>query len=241
MAQMITPLSRQTLSRMTSGEKGLARRFASLLEDDYLVWYDIPVGKRRRYPDFILLHPSRGLLFLEVKDRKAANIQQISKSHVSLLTANGLKTKPHPLEQVRQGAYQAIDLLARDPALQQTARAYRSNLSMPYGWGVVFTLPRLPRERRSRPPPRLRRFHALPQQDRHLRPGHARSHGLRRPRRHLLRRRPPRRLLSHSTPNRKEILRLTGMRVATIKRELDRMLATEHGNLSGCHPAMRSG
>jgi hypothetical protein len=139
MAQMITPLNRQTLSRMTSGEKRLARRFSSLLEDDYLVWYDIPLGKRRRYPDFILLHPSRGLLFLEVKDWKAANIQQISKSHVSLLTANGLKTKPHPLEQVRQGAYQAIDLLARDPALQQTARAYRGNLIMPYGWGVVFT------------------------------------------------------------------------------------------------------
>jgi hypothetical protein len=138
MAQMITPLNRQTLSRMTPGEKRLARRFQSLLENDYLVWYDIPVGKRRRYPDFILLHPSRGLLFLEVKDWKAENIQQINKSSVSLLTADGLKTKPHPLEQVRQGAYQAIDLLARDPVLQQTAKAYRGNLIMPYGWGVVF-------------------------------------------------------------------------------------------------------
>ncbi len=139
MAQMITPLNRQTLSRMTPGEKRLAYRFKTLLEDDYLVWYDIPVGRQRRYPDFILLHPSRGLLFLEVKDWKAENIREIDNNHVSLLTANGLKTKLHPLEQVRQGAYQAIRLLDRDPSLQQTSKAYRGNLIMPYGWGVVFT------------------------------------------------------------------------------------------------------
>ena len=39
MAEIIPPLNRQTLSRMTSGEKRLARRLESLLEDDYLVWY----------------------------------------------------------------------------------------------------------------------------------------------------------------------------------------------------------
>ncbi len=38
MAEIIPPLNRQTLSRMTAGEKRLARRLESLLEDDYLVW-----------------------------------------------------------------------------------------------------------------------------------------------------------------------------------------------------------
>ena len=70
MAEIIPALNKQTLGRMTPGEKRLARRLESLLEDDYLVWYDIPVGSKRRYPDFIVLHPSRGLLFLEVKDWK---------------------------------------------------------------------------------------------------------------------------------------------------------------------------
>ena len=89
MAEIIPPLNRQTLSRMTPGEKRLARRLEALLEDDYLVWYDIPVGKHRRYPDFILLHPSRGLLFLEVKDWKPETIKNLSKADVTLQTNNG--------------------------------------------------------------------------------------------------------------------------------------------------------
>ena len=78
MAEIIPPLNRQTLSRMTSGEKRLARRLESLLENDYLVWYDIPVGRKRRYPDFIILHPLRGLLFLEVKDWKPETLKKIN-------------------------------------------------------------------------------------------------------------------------------------------------------------------
>lgn len=60
MAIMIPSLNGQVLSRMTSGEKRVARRLIALLEDDYIIWYDIAVGKKRRYPDFIILHPSRG-------------------------------------------------------------------------------------------------------------------------------------------------------------------------------------
>lgn len=139
MAEVIPPLNRQTLTRMTSGEKRLARRLQSLLEDDYLVWYDIPVGRTRRYPDFIILHPGRGLLFLEVKDWKPATVKKVSKTTVDLLTGSGLKTVPHPLEQARQYAYKVVDTLSRDPALQDTSKAYQGKLIVPYGWGVVFT------------------------------------------------------------------------------------------------------
>ncbi|MEJ1411897.1 MAG: 3'-5' exonuclease [Candidatus Sedimenticola sp. (ex Thyasira tokunagai)] len=139
MAEIIPSLNKQTLSRMTSGEKRLARRLQDLLEDDYLVWYDIPIGRKRRYPDFILLHPSRGLLFLEVKDWKRSSIKTISKKDVSLQTNTGLVTKPHPLEQARQYTYAVLDVLSRDPLLCQRSEAYKGNLIMPYGWGVVFT------------------------------------------------------------------------------------------------------
>ena len=74
---------------MTSGEKRLARRLESYLEDDYLIWYDIPVGRKHRYPDFIVLHPARGILFLEVKDWRLETIKKITKSRVELLTNNG--------------------------------------------------------------------------------------------------------------------------------------------------------
>ena len=139
MAEIIPPLTRQTLSRMTAGEKRVARRLKELLEDDYLVWYDIPIGRQQRYPDFIILHPSRGLLFLEVKDWKPDTLKKISKSDVTLLTNNGMVAKPHPLEQVRGYTYSVVDMLVRDPQLCQTSKAYQGNLIMPFGWGVVFT------------------------------------------------------------------------------------------------------
>ncbi len=139
MAEIIPPLNKFTLSRMTSGEKRVARRLQHLLEDDYLVWYDIPVGKQRRYPDFIILHPSRGLLFLEVKDWKPSTLKHISKSEVKLLTNNGLKTTAHPLEQVRGATYSALKNLEGDARLCQIEGKHQGKLIMPYGWGVVFT------------------------------------------------------------------------------------------------------
>ncbi len=139
MAEIIPPLNRHTLARMTAGEKRVARRLKELLEDDYLVWYDIPVGRQRRYPDFIILHPDRGLLFLEVKDWKASTLKRISKTDVSLLTPNGLVTRPHPLEQVRAYTYQVVNRLARDPHLTQKDKAHQGKLILPWGWGVVFT------------------------------------------------------------------------------------------------------
>lgn len=139
MAEIIPSLNRQTLSRMTSGEKRLAKRLQTFLEDDYLVWYDIPIGKKRRYPDFIILHPVRGLLFLEVKDWKIQTLKKINKSDVTLLTNDGLITKPSPLEQARQYTYNVIDMLSSDRQLQQNDGKFKGSLIMPYGWGVVFT------------------------------------------------------------------------------------------------------
>ena len=124
---------------MTSGEKRFARRLEKLLEDDYLCWFDIPLGGKRRYPDFIVLHPARGLLFLEVKDWKAENLKRLSHTQVDLLTPTGLKTVANPIEQARQCCYQILQVLGRDKQLQQAAGNHTGKLCMPYGYGVVFT------------------------------------------------------------------------------------------------------
>ena len=50
--------------RMTSGEKRLAERLEQKLDADYLLWYDVPVGPKQSHPDFVILHPRRGLLIL---------------------------------------------------------------------------------------------------------------------------------------------------------------------------------
>ena len=66
MATLI-PNINSCVGKMTSGERRLARRLEALLEEDYLCWFDIPLGSKRRYPDFIVLHPKKGILFLECK------------------------------------------------------------------------------------------------------------------------------------------------------------------------------
>ncbi|MEZ5586361.1 MAG: hypothetical protein R3E46_04755 [Sedimenticolaceae bacterium] len=54
MASLI-PSPNSGLGRMQAGEKRFARRLESHLEDDYLCWYELPVGRRQRHSDFIVL------------------------------------------------------------------------------------------------------------------------------------------------------------------------------------------
>lgn len=138
MATLIPALS-SCLSRMQAGEKRFARRLQEYLEDDYLCWYEMPVGNRQRYSDFIALHPARGILLLEVKDWKLETVHSIDKTAVTLLTQNGLKTVSNPLEQVRQCAYQLVKQLQADPQLVHLSGRYQGRLSFPYGYGVVLT------------------------------------------------------------------------------------------------------
>jgi len=138
MAELIPSLN-TCLPKMTAGEKRVARRLLDLLEDDYLIWYDIPLGNKRRYPDFIILHPSRGLLFLEVKDWKPENLRTFTHTTVELVTNSGVSTVANPLEQARQCAYQVLEQLQRDPQLVFPSGRYKGKTVFPYGWGVVFT------------------------------------------------------------------------------------------------------
>ncbi|WP_252107002.1 MULTISPECIES: nuclease-related domain-containing DEAD/DEAH box helicase [unclassified Halomonas] len=136
MATFIPALS--TIARMTSGERRVAQRLDSLLEDDYIVWYDIPLGRQRRYPDFIVLHPARGLLFLEVKDWKLDTLHSITPESAVIDTPKGRKTVSNPLVQARQCAFTALNQLERDPQLTQGDGRYQGKLCFPYGFGVVF-------------------------------------------------------------------------------------------------------
>jgi len=124
---------------MQSGEKRFAWRIASHLEDDYLCWYELPIGKRQRYSDFIILHPARGLLMLEVKDWKLDTIQKIDKATATIITPRGVKIVSNPLEQVRQCAYQLIQRLEKDPQLVNQTGRYMGNMVFPYGYGVVLS------------------------------------------------------------------------------------------------------
>ncbi len=124
---------------MTAGERRFAQRLESKLEEDYLCWYDVPIGQSMRHPDFVVLHPKRGLLILEVKDWKLDTIQAITKADVSLLTDKGLKHVPNPLEQARQYAHAVVNTLEKDPQLIFSSGRMQGKLVFPWAYGVVLT------------------------------------------------------------------------------------------------------
>ena len=134
----LIPSLNSCLPRMTGGEKRFARRLEQFLEDDYLCWYDVPVGGRAQHPDFIVLHPQRGLLILEVKDWRLETIRQIDRRQATILTDNGPKVVPNPLEQARQYSYQVVKPLERDAQLvHPPGTALQGRLMLPFGHGVV--------------------------------------------------------------------------------------------------------
>ncbi len=127
-------------TQSTSGERRLATRFADLLEDDYLCWYDVPVGPKYQHPDFVLLHPGRGLLILEVKDWRIDSIIDANPHSFLVDFGAGRKTQSNPLEQARQYAHGIVRLLESDPQLiNPPDDEYAGRLNFPWGYGVVLT------------------------------------------------------------------------------------------------------
>jgi len=123
---------------MTSGEKRLSERLEQKLEDDYLLWYDVPIGPKQRHPDFIVFHPCRGLLVLEVKDWKPGTIQQADRTLFTLLTGSSSVKEHNPLMQARDCASEIYKVLQNDPALRYPpGHIYEGKLLMPWGYGVV--------------------------------------------------------------------------------------------------------
>lgn len=111
----------------------MARRLESHLEDDYLCWYDVPIGPAAAHPDFIVLHPRRGILILEVKDWRLDKIQTVDRASATILTSRGAKRVANPMEQARQYAQAVVNVLETDSMLRDQS----GRLIFPWGYGIV--------------------------------------------------------------------------------------------------------
>ncbi|MBD3886070.1 NERD domain-containing protein [Phormidium tenue FACHB-886] len=138
MATLI-PAFNSCSQRMTSGERRFAQRLEDKLEDDYLLWYNVPIRCKRLHPDFIVLHPLRGIFVLEVKDWKISTIARINPETATLLTADGKKEEKNPLKQARDYALAVKQLLECDRLLVQIEGRYKGKLAFPVNYGVVCT------------------------------------------------------------------------------------------------------
>lgn len=126
-------------SSMTSGERRLAERLEQKLDDDYLIWYDVPVGPKQSHPDFVVLHPRRGILVLETKDWRLDTIRSATRQAWEIIPDGQLKVVINPLAQARHCAIQVVNALERDPQLVQPTGPYQGKLAFPWGYGVVFS------------------------------------------------------------------------------------------------------
>ncbi len=138
MATLIPALG-ACVSRMTTGERRLAERLEQKLDADYLLWYDVPIGPKQTHPNFVVMHPRRGLLILETKDWKLETIQRATRQIWEIAPDGQLKVVINPLAQARHCAIQVVNALERDPQLVQAAGAHQGKLAFPWGHGVVFT------------------------------------------------------------------------------------------------------
>ncbi|TXH46386.1 MAG: DNA helicase II [Burkholderiaceae bacterium] len=124
---------------MTSGERRLAERLEQKLDDDYLLWYDVPVGPKQTHPDFVVIHPRRGILILEAKDWRLETLHEATRQAWTLNVEGRHKVVINPAAQARHCAIQVVNALVRDPQLVQSDGPHQGKLSFPWGSGVVFT------------------------------------------------------------------------------------------------------
>ncbi|MEO8299450.1 MAG: 3'-5' exonuclease [Burkholderiales bacterium] len=118
-------------------ERRMLQQLQRCLEDDYLVWHNVPVGTKGRQPDFVVLHPGRGLLILEVKGWRAGTLRNATKYDVELETPRGLVNSIHPEMQARGYATELVNQMQRDPGLCEADGRHTGKLVAPWGWGAV--------------------------------------------------------------------------------------------------------
>lgn len=136
---VLIPALGSCAGRMTSGERRLAERLQQKLEDDYLLWWDVPIGPRQTRPDFVVVHPRRGALILETKDWHLETIRSATRERFEILAEGQVKVVMSPLQQARHCAIQVINALERDPQLVDGDGPHKGKLAFPWGHGVVFT------------------------------------------------------------------------------------------------------
>jgi len=122
------------------GELRLAERLKASLEDNSYIWHNLPMGPRGRHPDFVIVHPARGLLVLEVKDWRLDTIASANKSEVELVTNVGAVRTTSPFEQARQYMFGVMKLIQSDGMLlHPPGHGFQGKSIVPFGYGVVFT------------------------------------------------------------------------------------------------------
>ncbi|MGH6949965.1 MAG: 3'-5' exonuclease, partial [Vitreimonas sp.] len=100
--------------RLPSGASAGEKKVFAILQqlpDDVVVYYEPVVGER--YPDFIAIIPSVGLLVIEVKGWYPNHISGASNTDVTVTSRGQAEVQKHPVRQARDYMYGLMDLARR--------------------------------------------------------------------------------------------------------------------------------
>ena len=114
--------------RLPSGASAGERKVFALLQqlpDEVIVYYEPVVANR--YPDFIVIIPSVGLLIIEVKGWYPTHILKANNVEVTISPRGQPENCKHPVRQAREYQFQLMDTARRHPetaALLQSQGAH---------------------------------------------------------------------------------------------------------------------
>jgi Nuclease-related domain len=102
--------------RLPSGASAGERKVFALLQqlpDQVIVYYEPLVA--RRYPDFIVIIPSVGLLVIEAKGWYPDHILEANNFEVTINSRGQPEICKHPIRQARDYQFQLMDTARRHP------------------------------------------------------------------------------------------------------------------------------
>lgn len=123
----------------TAGER---RVFAALerLPDDCLVYYEPVI--RRRYPDLVAILPEVGVLVIEVKDWRLAELSNVTAESLTIARREAAVIVPHPRQQARAYMLRLMDEGRKHPRaslLMQTEGRFSGRYAFPFCHIVVLS------------------------------------------------------------------------------------------------------
>src|SRR5215510_3563594 len=98
-----------------SASVGEKKVFAILqqLPDDVIVYYEPVVAER--YPDFVAILPTLGMLIVEVKGWYPNQILEASNLNVAINSRGRREVCTHPIRQAREYKFRLMDVARRHP------------------------------------------------------------------------------------------------------------------------------
>lgn len=123
----------------SQGEKEV---FAILqnLPDDYIVYYEPVISQR--YPDFIVISPTLGVLIIEVKGWRQNHLKSVNTQEVMILENGVLVPQQHPLRQARAYMYSLMDYCRKHQAFKALVNPeghYQNRFKFPFGFMAILS------------------------------------------------------------------------------------------------------